>query len=520
MLTHKKTILLLLLISSFILTSADLTTFKPLSDVGITSYSPTQSIHGVESVNVSWAPQGEVRYLVGFSFESIPKYSVVKSANLTLTLVNNTAPLDLELWKVSGKPDVICTSWTMITCSSEWTKEGGDLIELVDVTTLDKVMDKVTFDVTPFVQDLVNGEEEGWLLVKVRENMTGWAVINTEISPNPPVITVIYEKPVIAAHSKVKEIRMAQGEEVKFKVIVDGVLSLPVRLELESPVELNYSFEPPEGLPPFNSTLSIGVPESTPAGRYELRVLAKGPSPELSSNFTVNLTIIESVGIVVKAPEELELHGGEEKVVKVQVLPKGGYQDNVFITIKESPEWLFVFLEPNLGKPPFNVTLKLRPLPGTNGTGVVVLQFSGQGVLTSKELKVRTTPRRVAVYSNSIDWNLTREAIISASNETGVTVHRLTEPEFEGYDLVLLMGGPLAPTDDWMPVNVVRNLLPQEKVDELMKVGWIVYWTNYQGAKAVVIAGKDRYMTSRVLTMDLDGDGVPLVLELIRGTSG
>ncbi len=515
----KRSLLSILLVISFTLVYADVNTFKPLSDVGISSYDPTQSIHGVDQVNVSWSPSGEVRYLVGFSFSPIPRYSVVESANLTLNLANNSVPLYLELWEVSGRPNVICTSWTMVTCSDKWSNEGGDLIRLVDEAVVDRRGGEVNFNVTSFVQKLLTNGDEGWLLVKVKDNETGWGLVNTEISSSPPTITVVYRKPVLVAHSKVKEVRIAQGEEVKFRVTVDGALPVPVKLELESPIELNYSFDPPEALPPFNSSLSIRVPETTPAGRYELRIIAKGPTPELSSNFTVNLTVVESVGLTVKVPRELSLHGGQEKALTIQVLPKGGYEDKVFVTIKEAPDWLFIFLEPNLGKPPFNCTLKLRPLPGANGTGTIVLQFSGQGVLRTVELNVSTTPRMVAVYSNSIDWSLTKEALISASNETGVLLHRLKEPEFEGYDLVILMGGPLAPEDDWMPTNVVRRLLPQEKVEELIKVGWVVYWTEYQGVKAVVVAGKDRYMTSKVLTMDLDGDGTPLVEELIKGTA-
>ncbi len=512
--------LALLLLAGAIAAVADLNTFKPLVDVGISSFEPQKSIHGVKTLNVSWSPDGEVRYLVGFSFDAIPRYAVINSANLTFRVEGISSPLKLELWSVQGTPDVVCTSWIMMTCEKAWPVEGGVMKELVDEKYVElSGPGELTFNVTSFVQDLVIEGKEGWLLLRVG-NETGWVLVDTEISSNPPTVTVAYRKPVLVAHSKVKEVRISQGEMVRFKVMVEGSLPVPVKLELESPIPLNYSFDPEEGLPPFNSTLSIKVPSNSPPGDYKLLVRAEGPTPELSSNFTLDFTVLEAVGIEVEGPSQLSLKGGEVEEVGLSVLPKGGYSEKVFITIKEAPEWLFILLEPNLGEPPFNATMKLKPLPNANGTGKIVLQFSGQGVLKDVTINVTASPRRVAVYANWIDWNLSKGILTSGANETGIQLNRLREPNFSGYDLVILLGGPLAPTDDWMPENLVSKILPEAIVQELLDKGWIVYWSEYKGVKVVVVAGKDRYITSKLLKMDLDGDGVPLYLELMRGTAG
>ena len=128
--------------------------------------------------------------------------------------------------------------------------------------------------------------------------------------------------------------------------------------------------------------------------------------------------------------------------------------------------------------------------------------------------------KKVAVYSNDIDWDLCGQLIIASSNQTGNPVYRVKTPlAFDGYDIVIILGGHRAYTDKNMPKNVAGEYLdPEEmqmleserdhKVLKVKRVGKQVFY---------VFAGSDRYDTKDILLDDNDGDGKANILEAVGG---
>lgn len=128
--------------------------------------------------------------------------------------------------------------------------------------------------------------------------------------------------------------------------------------------------------------------------------------------------------------------------------------------------------------------------------------------------------KRVAVYSNDIDWDLCGQLIIASSNQTGNPVYRVRTPlAFDEYDIIIILGGHKAYTDKNMPKNVAGEYLDLEemqtleserdhKVLKIKRVGKQVFY---------VFAGSDRYDTKEVLLDDNDGDGKANILEAVGG---
>ena len=99
----------------------------------------------------------------------------------------------------------------------------------------------------------------------------------------------------------------------------------------------------------------------------------------------------------------------------------------------------------------------------------------------------------------------------------GVTLHRINSTdEFGDYDVVIVLGGHKAPTDSFMPSNIAASLLSSEEKASLIEGGQLVHVSEDE-ALVVIVAGSDRYKTSRLLQMDLNGNGIPLAQELMTG---
>ncbi len=124
-----------------------------------------------------------------------------------------------------------------------------------------------------------------------------------------------------------------------------------------------------------------------------------------------------------------------------------------------------------------------KPLRASNYIGGFVEWLSEKIGLNSK----------LYVYSNDIDWNLNKERLYSLP----VPVKRVNTPYSPSGDLFVL-GGPLAPVDENMPYNIVRNVYDSKELKSLRNgKRWAVKTFNLKGEQIVNVAGSSRYETKR-----------------------
>ncbi len=454
-----------------------------------------------------------LRFDLGELRSYIPQYSKIINATLVLTTYNTSGPT-IEVWDIRGDPDLFGTTWNSERSGVPWDNPGGDLIEKWGEGTGSST--KAEIDMTSYVQAAVDNELEsnGWLLIKIAEGQEGYYEFYSEVSgSNGPFLVIEYEAASLGIVLEAPEVVVTQGENINMSVYVTGHLSKAINLSLEGPDFLSYEFSPDQGFPPFNSTLSLEVPDTAPGGSYTVVIRATGV---MEASAPVNLTILERRGFSVVGPSHVELVGGLEENISLKVVPTGNFSGEVSAGVLGSPDWLNVSLYSQSGSPPFNVTVSLMSLHGVEASGTLSLVFTGARNRVY-EINVTTRVRRVAVYSNEIDWNLSSGALISAANSSGVTLHRINSTdEFGDYDVVIVLGGHKAPTDSFMPSNIAASLLSSEEKASLIEGGQLVHVSEDE-ALVVIVAGSDRYKTSGLLQMDLNGNGIPLAQELMTG---
>jgi hypothetical protein len=483
-------------------------------DCYITNWDQGKNFHS-EVLRVSREKSGndylEARAIIGFdltSLTAIPKGSKVSEANLILKLVNGSKA-KVEVWELAREPDIFKVSW-LKAGDEDWITPGGDLLRKVGEAEVST--GEMRIDLRDYIQAVVNGElnSTGWFLLKIADE--GYLYFYSELSTNKPIIEISYTKASLDISLDSNEIKLSQGSSALLKVQVSGYLGSPVSIEVEAPSFLKYNISPNQGLPTFVSTLNLSLPEDAPGGVYTVIISAVGP---IRKNATLKLTVIEKKGYVISCPSFIDLISGFRKDLTLRAVPTGNFSGEIAASILEAPNWLNVSINPSKGKPPFNFTLTLKPLPDVEASGKLKIVFRGQ-VSKQCEIEVRTRIRRVAIYSNDIDWKLSKELIISYSNSTGVPVHRVNDTSlFSNYDMVIVLGGHRAPTDKWMPKNVASSFMNDSEKASLERGKDSILVRKQGSTIIVIIAGKTRQSTAALVSSDKDGDGFPLIAEIL-----
>ncbi len=130
------------------------------------------------------------------------------------------------------------------------------------------------------------------------------------------------------------------------------------------------------------------------------------------------------------------------------------------------------------------------------------------------------TTRRVAVYSNDIDWGLCGAEITEAAARAGVVLDRVSDPSLlRDYDAVIVLGGHMAPTDRSMPDNIASDYLTPDQRSRLEGEPDAEIVVVVPGRPEIfVFAGHDRYDTRDLALSDSDGDGWGNAAEVVRGS--
>lgn len=504
------------LMPSIELNAESLTIYATI-DCYITSWAQGSNFHG-EVLRVSRLrvedKYDEARSIIYFDLSvlsGVPKGSKVEEASLILKLVNHSG-VKVEVWELAKEPDIYYVSWLRANPSEYWLTPGGDLLRKIGEATTSS--NELRIDMKDYLQSLVNSElnSPGWFLLKLADGEEGYLNFYSELSGSKPRIELSFKPASLELSLDSADVKLSQGSSTVIKVYVNGYLGSPVSLEVSGPAFLNYTLSPIRGYPSFISMLNITVPETAPGGSYAVTISAIGP---IKRNATLRLTILERKGFAVIGPSSVGLRGGFLEVLQLKVLPTGNYSGSVSATILESPDWLNITLNPPEGRPPFNVSLELCSLPEANASGRIRILL--RGVMSKYyEIYVRTRPRRVAIYSNEIDWSLSRELIRSYSNSSGVVVRRINDSSsFSDFDLVIILGGHKAPVDRFMPVNVADRSLNETEKKFLEEGGDLVSVKRKGSTFIVIVAGKTRKETMNILSSDRDGNGLPLFAELV-----
>jgi len=517
---------LLLILLGCVGVSADNKAYPDSLDWFINSLQPTQSFKGLEylevSRNLSTDPVNESRAILLFELSGIPRYSYINSATLVLKTYEVSGELDIEVWEVDGNPEILCSSWLSMNCDRNWVSPGGDLIKLwANATTSSS---EVTINLTDYVQayvdgELTNQEHPGYLLIKLRDGEEGYfRFFSEESHGNEPVLQVDYNPPSLNLTLSSHDVLVKQGESVNLTVYVAGSMSKPVNLTLEGPNFLEYNFTVQSSIPPFTSVLSLQIPENATGGTYTVGISAENVLDLPAEDF-LNLTVVESRGFLLSSPNSVEIKGGFVYSFPINIEPTGNFTGEVSAGILSSPDWLHVSIDPPSGNPPFSVNVTLWSDPGVNASGSLRLIFHGANLNRILEVNVTTVRRLVAVYSNEIDWGLSREALLGPANTSGVPLIRVNSSDrFSEFDLVIILGGHKAPTDSYMPENMADSILPQAKKQALLEKGGKVVYAKREGDTwIIVVAGSDRYVTAELISSDEDGNGKTLAEELITG---
>ena len=490
-------------------------------DCYITSWEPETSHAGSSVLKVSRNVQGnetlESRALIRFDLSEagIPSYSRILNASLILNTYNYSSGVSIEVWDVSGEPDILHTTWLYERSGMPWENPGGDIIVKWGEAPVSSPYVKI--NITDYVQAFVNGELEstGWLLIKIVDDQEGYFEFYSETtSETGPRIEIEYEPASLELSMDTSDIELIQDGNTSITVYVSGGLSKPVNLTLDGPDFLQYNFSVPSAVPPFTSTLELALPENAPGGTYTIIVRAEGV---MEASAPLNLTVVEKKGFLISGPSSVDLKGGFPRNVTLEVTSTGNYSGRISVGILGSPDWLNVSISPSSGNPPFDVVVTLQSAPSINASGILSLLFTGARNKVY-EINVTTVRRKVAVYSNSIDWNLSREALLGPTNTSGVPLDRVNSSEdFSNYDVVIVLGGHKAPIDRFMPSNVASGILTSEEKVVLEQGGTVVHVEMQGSTYIVVVAGADRYKTAELIVSDDDGDGKTLAYELITG---
>ena len=110
----------------------------------------------------STVPDWERRAILSFNAASVPSGTLVRSATLTLTLksgLGTAGALRTVAVRRLASPFVESqATWLVRQTGTAWTTPGGDGAETVTTSEVTNVAgSKITFDLTPLVQQAVNG---------------------------------------------------------------------------------------------------------------------------------------------------------------------------------------------------------------------------------------------------------------------------------------------------------------------------------------------------------------------------
>ena len=136
---------------------------------------------------------------------------------------------------------------------------------------------------------------------------TGYCEISYEVTVSPPMdytITLVQSSATII-----------QGESISSTItltLTSGVASQITLSAIGQPPGVEISFNPPMGIPPFNSVMNIKVSQNTPPGIYTITIIAKGGGITKTIPYTLTvreyraplitpITIVATVGIAVIA---------------------------------------------------------------------------------------------------------------------------------------------------------------------------------------------------------------------------
>jgi uncharacterized membrane protein len=136
---------------------------------------------------------------------------------------------------------------------------------------------------------------------------TGYCEISYEVTVSPPMdytITLVQSSATII-----------QGESISSTItltLTSGVSSQITLSAIGQPPGVEISFNPPMGIPPFNSVMNIKVSQNTPPGIYTITIIAKGGGITKTIPYTLTvreyraplitpITIVATVGIAVIA---------------------------------------------------------------------------------------------------------------------------------------------------------------------------------------------------------------------------
>jgi hypothetical protein len=118
----------------------------------------------------STVPDWERRALLSFNASSVPSGTIVRSATLTLTLrsgLGTAGALRTVAVRRLGSPFIESqATWLVRQTGTAWAAQGGDVAETVTTSEVTNTAgSKITFDLTPLVQQAVNGSYNRQVLV-------------------------------------------------------------------------------------------------------------------------------------------------------------------------------------------------------------------------------------------------------------------------------------------------------------------------------------------------------------------
>jgi len=141
-------------------------------------------------------------------------------------------------------------------------------------------------------------------------------------------------------------------------------------------------------------------------------------------------------------------------------------------------------------------------------------------ICTPSLISESSSPRIAYVISNQIDWTLNSQLLSMVAPNYGITLRRVTNLSLVKNANVLILGGHLAPTDEWMPKNYAEELLNDEE-KSLLESGEkdvVIKVVERDGNRITIIAGYNRYNTSLATQSNYDWDSLPNAVEAMLGT--
>ena len=188
-----------------------------------------------------------------------------------------------------------------------------------------------------------------------------------------------------------KNLTAKTGEIKKLSVHVSSIggFQNPVTLSLKNiPSDWEYTFSVNGLTPPFDSNLTIYIPESANAGVRKIQVAGTAGDKRVLTELTINVQ--ENPGFRLESDKNaLNLKRGGEANLTIKVLSISGYSGKVDLSVYQNGK-LIVKLNDSGGIPPFNVNVLVKA-PKTSETGNYTIQIRGEsgGLMDSVNITIR-----------------------------------------------------------------------------------------------------------------------------------